>query len=128
MSVGELWVEHPFFPWLMIILALWVGFSTAVMSRNWFRIRKLERHNKLLQEMTVEGVGNLAGQVRTIQNRYANRPVECEEERTSEFCSGETGIRSEEPAPTAIEEADENRDHITVTEYEDQERESVRST
>lgn len=51
MNTGELWVAHPFFPWLVIILAAWVGFSTAAQVRNWVRIRRLERHNKLLQEM-----------------------------------------------------------------------------
>lgn len=54
MNIGELWVAHPLFPRLMIILTAWVGFSTVVMIHNWVRIRRLERHNKLLQEARCE--------------------------------------------------------------------------
>jgi len=43
MNVGELWVANPAFPWLVVILALWITISTISQSRNWSRIRKLEK-------------------------------------------------------------------------------------
>lgn len=104
MNIGELWVAHPLFPWLMIILAAWVGFSTAAQVRNWMRIRKLEQHNKLLQEMVVGGVGYIARQVKGIQPESSGREEEC----TSELCSGKNGIRTEEQPAAAIEETDED--------------------
>lgn len=51
MITGEAWVVHPFFPWLMVILSWWIVCSTAVQVRNWIRLRRLEKHNKILQEM-----------------------------------------------------------------------------
>lgn len=104
MSVGELWVAHPLFPWLMIVLAMWVGSATIVMIRSWIYIRKLQRHNKLLQEMVVEGVGNLARRIKK------SHPVTSEEECSDELCSGKAGIRIEEQPAPAIEEADEDWD------------------
>lgn len=90
MSTGELWVEHPLFPWLIIVLAWWVLCSTVVMVRNWVRLRKLERHNKSL----IERVDNLARQYQS--NRY-------KEDYTGELRSGEAGIRITEESAAAIE-------------------------
>lgn len=129
MSIGELWIAHPLFPWIMITLALWVACSTIVMVRNWALICRLERHNKLLQEMLVAGIRNVAKQIRSIQDRIPIlKPVRREEKRTSELCSGETGIRTEEQPAPEIEETNENGDDLAATESENAERESVRST
>lgn len=117
MTTGELWVAHPLFPWIMIILAWWVGCSTAVMVRNWVRICKLERHNKLLQEMLVEGVGSIARRV-TAAEIFASEGERRLRERR---------IRSEEPEPAAIEEA-ENGDYIAVDENKDTAGTGIRST
>lgn len=77
MNIGELWVAHPFFPWLMIILAAWVGSSTAAQVRNWVKIRSLERHNKLLQKM----VENFAEQAKqTDSERCSEEPAAAIEE------------------------------------------------
>lgn len=114
MTTGELWVEHPLFPWLMTVLAWWILCSTAVMVRNWVRLRKLERHNKLL----IEKIDNLDRQYQSIRR---------EEECSSELYLGKAEIRiAEEPA--AIEETDEDRDNVPTSECENQERERVGTT
>ncbi len=129
MSVGELLVAHPFFPWLLSILSWWVLCSTAVMVRNWVRLLRLEQHNRLLQEMIVEGVESLAKRVAAIESRIQIfKPIPSEEECPSELCSGEAGIRIAEQPAAAIEEAEENGDNITTREREDQKRAGVRST
>lgn len=128
MPIGELWVAHPLFPWIMIILAWWVLCSTVVIARNYVLIRRLERHNKLLQKMVAEGV-RLAKQTAAIESRIPiSKSIEHTEERTSELCSEQNGIRIEEPEAAAIEEAVENGDDFTVAENEDKERAGARST
>ena len=127
MTIGELWVAHSLFPWIMMILAWWVLCSTAVMVRNWMRLRRLERHNKLLQEMVVEGVGSLAKRVTVIENRISIlKPIPSEEECPSE--PGEAGIRVAEQPAAIEEEAEENGDNVATRECEDQKRAGVGST
>lgn len=101
MSIAESWVANPIVPWLITILVLWIIFSTMVQARNWFRIRKLERHNKLLQEMLVEGVGNVARRITFIENRI---PI-----------LKSNGIRPEEQPAAAIEETIEDWDEQPVS-------------
>ena len=128
MTTGELWVAHPLFPWIMIVLGWWVLCSTAVMVRNYRLIRRLEQHNKLLQAIVMEGIGHLAKQIRAIQDGIPIlKPLGREKERTSELLSRETRVQIEEPEPAAIEEADEVGDHIAVTTSKDTERAGVRS-
>lgn len=126
MTTGELWITHPFLPWLMIVLAWWVLCATVVMVRNWVRLRRLEQHNKLLQDMVVEGVGSLARRVKSIER--TSQPVESPAECPSELRSGEAGIRITEEPAAAIEETEENGDNVATRECEDQKRESVRGT
>lgn len=132
MSIGELWIAHPLFPRIMMVLAWWVLCSTIIMGRNYVLIRRLERHNKLLQEMAAEGVrgvGNLAKQITVIQGRIPiPKPIGRTEERASEFCSEQSGVRTEEPEPAAIEEADEDGDEFAVAKNEAKERTGARST
>lgn len=98
MNIGELWVAHPLFPWLMIVLALWVGFSTTAQVRNWVRIRRLERHNKSLQE-TVE---NIAKQV-----EQTNSDERCFEEPAAAIEEWETNSPNTIIAETSKEKASE---------------------
>ena len=127
MTTGELWVAHPLFPWLMIILSWWVLCSTAVMVRNWVRLRRLERHNKLLQKMLVEGVESVARRTTAIENRIL-KPIPSEEECPSELRSEEAGIRIAEQSAAAVEETEENGDYVATRECEDQKRARVGST
>lgn len=96
MNIGELWVAHPFFPWLMIILAAWVGFSTATQVRNWVRIHRLERHNKSLQEI----VENIAKQV-----EQADSEERCPEEPAAAIEEWETDPPNTIAAETSKERA-----------------------
>lgn len=98
MSIGELWVAHPFFTWLVIILALWVAFSTAVMVRNWVHILRLKQHNKLLQEMVIEGVGSIAKRITVIEKEtYLTEPAPTEVQSANDFpSSGSTKAASSE--------------------------------
>lgn len=123
MTTGELWVV----PWLLIILSWWILCATVIMVRNWVRLRRLEQHNKFLQYMVVEGVGNLAKRVTAIDRIPFLKPIPSETECPSELRSGEAGIRiTEEPA--AIEETEENGDNVATRECEDQTRAGVRGT
>ncbi len=42
MAIGELWIAHPIFPWIMIILALWVSVATILIVRMWNKVKLLE--------------------------------------------------------------------------------------
>mgnify|MGYP001567098864 CR=1 FL=1 len=46
-SVGEIWVQHPLFPWILIILCLWVICSTMIHLRSWRKIQRLEGVNRI---------------------------------------------------------------------------------
>lgn len=123
MSIGELWIAHPLFPWIMIVLAWWVLCSTIVMARNYVLICRLERHNQWLRETAARvegGVRNLAKQI------AIPKSIERTEECTSELRSEQSGVRIEEPEPAAIEEADE--DYGDGAANEAKERTGARST
>lgn len=119
MSVGELWIAHPLFPWIMIVLAGWVGFSTIVMVRNWTQIRKM---NSLLETET-----KIIAKIEVIQDRIL-KSLGREEKRSSKLCSGKSGIRIEEQPAAAIEETEGDGNNIAITTSEDTERAGVRST
>ncbi len=53
MSIGEQWVANPIFPWIVIILTLWIVLSSVVQARNWFRLRKLEENIKSASKQNV---------------------------------------------------------------------------
>jgi len=58
MNLGELWIAHPLFPWIMGILAWWVMCSTIVMARSWTRIKKLEEQISCIENEEKE-IANL---------------------------------------------------------------------
>lgn len=80
MNVGELWVKAPIFPFLLVILAFWVGTSSILMWRMWYRINDLKKHNTL-QKLMMEGTHNLRNQ--TSQLRSKGRQFSSERESTN---------------------------------------------
>ncbi|MHA2279767.1 MAG: hypothetical protein ACXAC5_02570 [Promethearchaeota archaeon] len=113
MTTGELWVEHPIYPWLIVILAIWVGVSTIAQIRNWMHIRRLEHHNRLLQSLVTEGVGNVARQLNSIKEKFdrSRKNSRCKrrkKSRTEQVCAKGDRVRSKMEEPAAAEEIREN--------------------
>lgn len=118
MTIGELWVIHPLFPWIMAILAFWVGCSTILMVRIWVKIRKLESQN-------------IVKRIRTIHRSQGIpilKRVRRKKKRSSKFRSRKSRIRIKEPEPAAIEETKEDGNNFSVAESENKERAGVGST
>lgn len=86
MTICELWITHPLYPGLMIILALWVGCSTVAIFRNWVLILRLKKHNKLLHKLVVEGVKEFSEHLQKSRN---------EDPQGSESGSSETAYPTE---------------------------------
>lgn len=134
MSVGELWVGHPLFPYLVIILASWVLCSTIVIVRNWVLIFRLKRHNKLLQDMVVEGISGISKRVKKIEENPdwsgSDTGQGFLKEADSSESQNEESARipdtTSEPAPT--EEVRANGDHVATTGEEKTQRAESRSS
>ena len=120
MSVGELWVANPLFPWIVLILTAWVVTSIAVQVRNWIRICKLERTNKFLQEMIMGGVHGLSQRILEVKEEQSRRSSKSRSRRRKKRNKPESGdsqehrIQFEEPEPAAIEEIGEGSDSPDV--------------
>ncbi len=117
MSVGELWVQSPIFPWLLMILTFWVGTSTILMWRMWFKIKNLQNHNKLLQELMMGGISGLKEQINNQTNqgrkRSKFRRTRSKEKYTGKLCTKRRRIPSEERKPENNTETRENS-HLEV--------------
>lgn len=118
MTIGELWVAHPIFPWIMAILSFWVGCSSILIVRIWVKIRKLEKQNVARRIKTIQKSRGIA-----IHKRI-RRKKKC----SCKLCSGKNRVRIEEPEPAAIEETEEDGYDFSLVENKDKERTGVGST
>jgi len=116
MNVGELWVAHPIFPWLVLILGFWVMLSTIVQARSWFFIRKLEQHNKLLQIMLLEGIGSVVKRFTAIENRIRSKEQQAAAtEETVEDWDDESASGSQNSTRAESPSSEENQPEFTNT-------------
>lgn len=116
MNIGEAWVAHLLFPWIVMILAFWVGCSTILLVRIWVKIRRLENQRKIV-----------AKRIKPIRGKPVFKRIRREKKCLCKLCSEKSRVRIEEPKPAAIEEENEDGEHFSVVESEDKERAVVGS-
>lgn len=101
MSVGELWIQNAFFPWLVMALGFWVGTSTILIWKMWYRIENLKNHNKMLQDLMMGGIRGLKQRFdQTNQSRNRSNSQRKRSKKRTKLRSERRRIKSQTPEST----------------------------